>query len=65
MPAFLFLGIWFVSQFLLAGAETNIAWEAHVAGFAFGFIVSLFFRRTLRSHETSQQVSYPVGRLRR
>jgi len=65
MPAFLFLGIWFFSQFLLAGADTNIAWEAHVAGFAFGFLVSLLFRRRLHGHETSQQVLYPVGRLRR
>ena len=65
MPAFLFLGIWLASQFLLSGADSNIAWEAHVGGFVFGFIVSLLFRRRLRRHETSGNVQYPVGRLRR
>ena len=36
IPAVVFLGIWFVSQFLLAGDASGIAWEAHVAGFVFG-----------------------------
>lgn len=65
MPAILFLGIWFFSQFLLAGADTNIAWEAHVAGFAFGVIVSFLLRGRLRSHSTSDATQYPIGRLRR
>ncbi|MGH8928459.1 MAG: rhomboid family intramembrane serine protease [Acidimicrobiia bacterium] len=65
MPALLFLGIWFVSQFLLAGAATNIAWEAHAAGFAFGLLVALVGRRNLRRHSTTVQARYPVGRLYR
>jgi membrane associated rhomboid family serine protease len=47
VPAIVFLGIWFVSQFGLAGQETNIAWEAHVAGFAFGAVWALARRRRL------------------
>ncbi|MEX0700196.1 MAG: rhomboid family intramembrane serine protease [Acidimicrobiia bacterium] len=64
MPAFLFLGIWFFSQFLLAGADSNIAWEAHVAGFAFGLLVSILIRRRLLSHSTSDQARYAIGRIR-
>jgi membrane associated rhomboid family serine protease len=65
LPAFLFLLIWFGSQFLLAGEESLIAWEAHVAGFVFGLIVAFVLRRRLRRHSTVTQVSYPVGRYRR
>ncbi len=45
IPAMAFLGIWFFSQFLFTGG--NVAWEAHVAGFAFGVLVTLPFRRRL------------------
>lgn len=45
IPAIVFLAIWFVSQFQLGG--TSIAWEAHVGGFVFGFIVAVIFRRSL------------------
>ena len=45
VPAFLFLLIWFVAQFGLGG--TGVAWEAHVGGFLFGLVVSLFARRRL------------------
>lgn len=47
VPAALFLGIWFVAQFGLGG--TNVAWEAHAGGFAFGLIAALFLRRRLIS----------------
>jgi membrane associated rhomboid family serine protease len=36
VPAAVFLVIWFVGQFALLGAGTNVAWEAHVAGFVVG-----------------------------
>lgn len=49
MRAVVFLGIWFFSQFLLAGADTNIAWEAHAGGFLFGVVLTLFVRRRLRA----------------
>ena len=45
LPASLFLAVWFVAQFALVG--TNLAWEAHAAGFVFGALVSLLFRRRL------------------
>lgn len=45
LPAILFLGFWFFAQFGLGG--TNTAWEAHVGGFVFGFVVALFLRRSL------------------
>ena len=45
VPAILFLGIWFAAQFGLGG--TNVAWEAHVGGFIFGLVVTLFLRRRL------------------
>jgi membrane associated rhomboid family serine protease len=42
IPAFLFLGIWFVFQFLNAavssGQAGGIAWWAHIGGFIFGII---------------------------
>jgi membrane associated rhomboid family serine protease len=53
LPAFLFLGIWFLSQLSSglmnlgrAGDFGGIAWWAHIGGFIFGFIsVKLFARR--------------------
>ncbi len=45
IPAGIFLGLWFILQFGLAGG--NIAWEAHVGGFLFGLLVTLPFRRSL------------------
>ena len=44
VPAAIFLGIWFVLQFFVGGGQ--VAWEAHVGGFVFGFVVTLFYRRT-------------------
>jgi membrane associated rhomboid family serine protease len=42
VPAFLFLGIWFVFQFLSAGGSSagagGVAWWAHVGGFLFGIL---------------------------
>lgn len=52
VPAILFLGFWLFSQFLIAGQETGVAWEAHVAGFLFGAAVTLPFRRILLGNTT-------------
>jgi len=42
IPAFIFLGVWFVMQMLYASgsnaAATGIAWWAHVGGFVFGVV---------------------------
>jgi membrane associated rhomboid family serine protease len=40
-----FLGIWFVTQFF-TGADSGVAWVAHVGGFAFGAIVALVVRES-------------------
>jgi membrane associated rhomboid family serine protease len=62
LPAMVFLGIWFLSQFLLAGGESNIAWEAHVAGFGFGVLVAAVARKRLRAHSTATASQFPLGR---
>jgi membrane associated rhomboid family serine protease len=54
-----FLGIWFVSQFLFT--DGNVAWEAHVAGFLFGVVVTLPFRRRLLANTASGQRQFSVG----
>ena len=57
IPAFLFLGIWFVLQFLnLAGSRgqiSGIAWWAHIGGFIFGIIFLKLFLPTPSSSKTS------------
>ncbi|MDH3193997.1 MAG: rhomboid family intramembrane serine protease [Acidimicrobiia bacterium] len=47
VPASVFLAIWFVSQFWIAGSSPDVAWEAHVAGFAFGAFVAFVMRKQL------------------
>jgi membrane associated rhomboid family serine protease len=47
VPAWLILGIWFLSQFLLVlQPDSHVAWMAHVGGFIAGFLlVQLFVSR--------------------
>ncbi|MSQ36475.1 MAG: rhomboid family intramembrane serine protease [Dehalococcoidia bacterium] len=45
VPAALFLGLWFVGQFM--EAQPGVAWEAHVAGFVLGAAATLAFRARL------------------
>jgi membrane associated rhomboid family serine protease len=51
VPAFVFLGFWFVSQLFsgwlaLQGADmSGVAWWAHVGGFVFGILAVKFFER--------------------
>ncbi len=40
-----FLGFWFISQFF-TGANSGIAWMAHVGGFVFGALIALLIRTT-------------------
>ncbi len=53
IPAFFFLGIWFILQFLSAagtpGHGGGIAWWAHIGGFVFGMV---FLKLFLRAPET-------------
>ena len=59
IPSAIFLAIWFATQFLLAGGDSNVAWEAHVFGFAFGVLVTLPLRGQLmgRTSEALQRRS--------
>ena len=57
LPAFLFLGVWFLSQLssglLSLGAAGNfggIAWWAHVGGFVFGLATVYLFARRPRAY---------------
>ena len=45
VPALFFLGVWFVTQFAISDVTT--AWEAHVAGFVVGVVVTLPLRNRL------------------
>ena len=58
IPAFFFLGIWFVLQFINAagthGAVSGIAWWAHIGGFIFGILFLKVFRRVPRSGLTDK-----------
>ena len=45
VPAVLFLGLWFVSQFGIQ--DVSVAWQAHVAGFVVGALIALPMRRFL------------------
>jgi membrane associated rhomboid family serine protease len=48
IPAFFFIGIWFIIQFISAtathGDVSGIAWWAHIGGFIFGIILLKVFR---------------------
>ena len=38
--------VWIGTQFLLVGGDSEVAWAAHVGGFAFGVLVGLWWRRS-------------------
>ena len=55
IPAFIFMGIWFVTQVFLGvmdlGAPdmaSGVAWWAHIGGFVFGMVVVLVFRSRIK-----------------
>ncbi len=62
VPAALFIGFWFVGQFGIDPAS-NVAWEAHVAGFLFGVVIALLLRvpllRRLQAHRTPRWATFP------
>ncbi|MFH1063310.1 MAG: rhomboid family intramembrane serine protease [Candidatus Omnitrophota bacterium] len=50
VPAFFFLGIWFLIQFLsgnyyISGAHASIAWWAHIGGFIGGAVLKMLFTK--------------------
>lgn len=55
VPAFIFLGVWFLIQFLsgaatmaAGGAHAGVAWWAHIGGFVIGVILVLFLPKKKR-----------------
>lgn len=58
IPSVAFLGLWFASQFLMAGDASGIAWQAHVAGFAFGAAVAALLRQPLLQRTGSAPPRY-------
>ena len=50
VPAYLFLGLWFILQFISAagsgGQTTGVAWWAHIGGFVFGIVLLKLFVKT-------------------
>jgi membrane associated rhomboid family serine protease len=73
LPAWFFLGFWFVFQFIAANvarvhpatAGGGVAFFAHVGGFVFGVLVALFLSRTGRitsAIDKPAQVRQPTGR---
>lgn len=65
LPAFFFLGIWFILQFLSAAGSTagggGIAWWAHVGGFLGGMLFLKLFAR-LPEAGISRRVRRKTGR---
>ena len=63
VPAWLFLGLWFVGQFFI-GAGSGVAWMAHVGGFLAGLgLVRLLSPAYRRRPATTANVEYiPPGR---
>ena len=52
IPAFIFLGIWFLIQFLNAagaGASSGIAWWAHIGGFIAGLVLVKLNKKLLKT----------------
>ena len=45
LPAFIFLGVWFLFQLFSLGSPTNVAIMAHVGGFVIGLVLTRAFTR--------------------
>ncbi|MBI5551408.1 MAG: rhomboid family intramembrane serine protease [Desulfobacterales bacterium] len=58
IPAYFFLGVWFLLQFLNAAASSGgaggVAWWAHIGGFLFGMLFLKLFERLPATGLTSQ-----------
>ncbi len=58
VPAFIFLGVWFLIQFLSGAAtmasgtaQAGVAWWAHIGGFVVGVVLILLFPRRKNSYD--------------
>lgn len=62
VSAILFIGLWFLEQFMSVYAETGnpdapsqgVAWWAHIGGFIFGVIIGLRYRTRARTYDLSE-----------
>ncbi len=61
VPAFVMIGLWFVYQFLLAiiGAETGVAYWAHIGGFLAGLVFVKMFARRKHYHPLYYRAAFP------
>jgi membrane associated rhomboid family serine protease len=61
VPAFVMISLWFVYQFLLAitGAETTVAYWAHVGGFLAGLVFVRVFARRKHYHPLYYKAAFP------
>lgn len=57
IPAIIFLGLWFLGQFGIQDA--GVAWEAHVAGFVTGILITLPLRSVLLARVRRLQATAP------
>ena len=44
IPAFIFIGFWFILQILYSGGSTSVAYMAHVGGFMVGLVIAIMFK---------------------
>ena len=62
VPAALFIGIWFIGQFGV-DPSSNVAWQAHVAGFLFGLVIALLLRgpllRRIEAYRQPRWATFP------
>src|SRR4051812_22035907 len=57
LPAVFVLGFWFLLQFATNPNE-GVAWQAHVGGLVFGFLVALFTRPIFRARTPTLRTPY-------
>jgi membrane associated rhomboid family serine protease len=58
VPAWLLLGVWFVSQFFI-NPNSGVAWVAHVGGFVFGVAAALLSRALQGPPPNPAAMSFP------
>lgn len=55
VPAFIFIGFWFILQILYSGGSSSVAYLAHVGGFLAGMAVAAVFKALSREREARWQ----------
>jgi membrane associated rhomboid family serine protease len=52
VPAFIFIGFWFILQVLYSGGSASVAYMAHIGGFIAGLVTAIAFRLLSREERT-------------